>query len=583
MRAHDIIESLLIILQQIREDQDPNDSSASTKVRTLYPICNKLCTDLEYLRQQPALKLDSTVRYIFKYSAELIQYVEGTKAAMAGDDKKKAAEAAVESSQSILISAYVSRVYDIWDKVVESISIASDIGNSIKPLQSSDLGSVTFKQIQGLDNVVQKLIEGFVNPFVFPLLFPKKATGVLFYGLPGTGKTLLAKAAVHELEHKALFFAPPVNVFKGQFEGQTETKIATLFENISTYLDRSASDIDPSRPRKELAILFIDEADSLLGTGREQGDASKQRTVNSFLQYMDGIKSDPRITVFLSTNFPYLIDTAILRRLSLRVHVPLPSERAIEQLVKLELIRHFTVGHIAISKDVDNQMDNLYYLFEKYGTPKLHFKPADLKTVAHGLYTGQISPFPTNSDDDNKNNNQDQEKRLGFAPSDIIKGLQLAFNIAARRAVAKAPPARFLEPLLYGSKPGLNEYDVVDLTKKLHPIIDIDRDLPYIYNTKPQGGYTIQTDVTTENAPYIPPDLAVSYDFRLSDIQHAFNPRQFQNSSKLVDLRRILRWEQGHQIINPVTGREEIDDSDLQLEGTEQQQQQVKEESKTKK
>jgi SpoVK/Ycf46/Vps4 family AAA+-type ATPase len=218
----------------------------------------------------------------------------------------------------------IMEIYQEWVEEVKRDKItAMKMGSSAKPVTGT---GVTFTDIIGMEKEKTNIIAQFVYPYRFPQLFPNKPKGMLMYGLPGTGKTLLVKALASELKNVALF-SPAPSEFKGKYEGETEKKIMAIYKEASNLLnapikkDINGKDI----PKPLLAIIFIDEADTLFGAGRES-DPSKQRTVNTFLQVMDGINTDKRIVTIAATNYPYSIDDAISRRLPVKIFVDMPTD-----------------------------------------------------------------------------------------------------------------------------------------------------------------------------------------------------------------------------------------------------------------
>lgn len=147
-----------------------------------------------------------------------------------------------------------------------------------------------------------------------------------------THNTMLARAATAELGSKVAFYAPSPGELRGKYEGETEKNIAKVFACAQRELDSTS---------KEFAIIFIDEFDSLAGAGRED-DAGMRRSVNSFLQAMDGIKSQPDVSVIAATNFPDSIDEAVLRRFTSRIFVGQPDREAREWLVRASISDAFS-------------------------------------------------------------------------------------------------------------------------------------------------------------------------------------------------------------------------------------------------
>lgn len=237
--------------------------------------------------------------------------------------------------------------YGKWQQELAEHQVAlSQLGLSAEPQVANS--KFAFSKLAGADNEKQQLREGLVYPFKFSRLYPERVTGVLLYGLPGTGKTILVKGLLHEMGSNGVALFPDPASLKGKYEGETEARIQALYASASATLNAtsrydatSGEMVAPPR----FVLIFIDEADSLLGTGRES-DASKQRTVNTFLQLLDGVKTDPRITTIAATNHPNAIDSAIMRRLPLKIEVHLPTRQAREFVIREELARQYNFPNV---------------------------------------------------------------------------------------------------------------------------------------------------------------------------------------------------------------------------------------------
>jgi SpoVK/Ycf46/Vps4 family AAA+-type ATPase len=159
------------------------------------------------------------------------------------------------------------------------------------------------------------------RPDLFPLGWPR---GILFFGPPGCGKTLLAAAIATEIN--ADFFCVDAATVMDKWLGQSEKNVADLFQDA-----RRAS--ANGRP----AIIFIDEVDSLVGI-RADEVGGEVRARNQFLKEMDSIsdKSSPvHVYVVGATNKPWALDEAFIRRFQKRIIVPLPNIEARTELVSI--------------------------------------------------------------------------------------------------------------------------------------------------------------------------------------------------------------------------------------------------------
>ncbi|KAJ1608319.1 katanin p60/fidgetin-like AAA ATPase [Cryptosporidium canis] len=182
---------------------------------------------------------------------------------------------------------------------------------------------ISEKDVIGLEAIKKMLRVKIINPIQRPDLHTglhSAPRGILLFGPPGTGKTMLAKWIASEC--KASFYDVSPGSIMSKFYGETENIIKALFM-ISEYSSPS--------------IIFIDEIDSIFSKRTSKDDDNSIRLKNQFLQMIDGVQSDlSKIVVVIgATNRPDMLDDAALRRLSKRVLVPLPDQEC-----RLEQIRH---------------------------------------------------------------------------------------------------------------------------------------------------------------------------------------------------------------------------------------------------
>ncbi|ETO15595.1 AAA domain protein [Reticulomyxa filosa] len=180
-----------------------------------------------------------------------------------------------------------------------------------------EVPDVSFKDVQGLTGVKLVLYESVVLPQLRPEIFTglrSPTTGLLLFGPPGNGKTLIAKCVARECN--ATFFSISASSITSKFVGDAERIMRTLFS--------IAREKAPS-------IIFIDEIDSLLTARGGQNEAESSRRIKTeFLVQFDGVhkasEAEARMLVIGATNLPHQLDDAVLRRFSKRIMVPLPDE-----------------------------------------------------------------------------------------------------------------------------------------------------------------------------------------------------------------------------------------------------------------
>lgn len=198
--------------------------------------------------------------------------------------------------------------------------------------------SVTMADVAGLDNVKKAITEQIIRPHQNPELYAKFnktiASGILLYGLPGTGKTMVAKAIANEID--AAFFSVKCSDILSKWVGGSEQNVKNLFDSARKY---------------KTAIIFFDEFEAI-GSKREDDDASTKALVPEILAQMQGFKtSKNELLVMAATNRPWMIDSAFLRpgRFGIHIRVDLPDEAA-----RLAIFQN-KLKAIPCSKDLDLQ------------------------------------------------------------------------------------------------------------------------------------------------------------------------------------------------------------------------------------
>jgi len=213
---------------------------------------------------------------------------------------------------------------------------------NIQPLVLSGRSCIYYNDVIGLYKEKAQINSAFISPLMYPNLFPKTSKGILLFGPPGTGKTLLVKAAVNELQRKGgkqvgvFYFAPSPADLKGKYVGETEKKIEEWFTCASYAACQSELNND-CKPTKFISIIFIDEMDSIAGDRSNDPTGLNSNSVNTLLQMMDGISSKENVAVIGVTNYPWTLDSAIIRRFDTQILVGLPKIEEIQELLDYEM------------------------------------------------------------------------------------------------------------------------------------------------------------------------------------------------------------------------------------------------------
>merc|ERR1711981_1348569 len=189
--------------------------------------------------------------------------------------------------------------------------------------------NVSWEDIGGLENVKKELQELVQYPVEHPEKFLKfgmqPSRGVLFYGPPGCGKTLLAKAIANECQANFISIKGPELLT--MWFGESEANVRDIFDKA-----RSAAP----------CVLFFDELDSIAksrGSGLGDAGGAADRVINQMLTEMDGMGAKKNVFIIGATNRPDIIDSAILRpgRLDQLIYIPLPDEDSRKSILKSNL------------------------------------------------------------------------------------------------------------------------------------------------------------------------------------------------------------------------------------------------------
>ncbi|XP_017761358.1 PREDICTED: spastin isoform X2 [Eufriesea mexicana] len=188
--------------------------------------------------------------------------------------------------------------------------------------------AVHWEDIAGQETAKQALQEMVILPSLRPELFTglrTPARGLLLFGPPGNGKTLLARAVATQCN--ATFFSISAASLTSKYVGEGEKLVRALFT--------IARELQPS-------VIFIDEVDSLLSERRDNEHEASRRLKTEFLVEFDGLPCNPeeRVLVMAATNRPQELDEAALRRFTKRVYVTLPDLRTRIMLLKRLLAKH---------------------------------------------------------------------------------------------------------------------------------------------------------------------------------------------------------------------------------------------------
>ena len=274
----------------------------------------------------------------------LKQFAEITHGFVGADLSALAKEAAMTLLRRIYPDMKLEEDQPIPTEVLEKLIVAKkDFIEALKVVRPSALREVLIEvpnvkwgDIGGLDTVRQELVEAVEWPLKHPQIFTrmgiKPPKGILLYGPPGSGKTLLAKAVANESKSNFILVKGPELLSK--WVGESEKAVRKIFEK--------ARQTSPT-------IIFFDEIDSLAPRRGAGSDSHvTERVVNQLLTEMDGLIELDDIVILAATNRPDIVDTALLRpgRFDRIVLVPAPTEKAREEIFKIH------IKGMPITKDV---------------------------------------------------------------------------------------------------------------------------------------------------------------------------------------------------------------------------------------
>lgn len=187
---------------------------------------------------------------------------------------------------------------------------------------------IRFVDIAGLEDLKRtvrlQIIEPFLKPGIFAKFKKRAGGGVLLYGPPGCGKTMLARAVATECN--AEFISVGISDVLNMWIGESERQLAALFDKARH-----------SRP----CVLFFDEIDALAYARSKANSEHTRQVVNEFLAQLDGFGADNQgVLILAATNMPWDVDSAMKRpgRFSRSVFVPPPDIEARQKIIELKLI-----------------------------------------------------------------------------------------------------------------------------------------------------------------------------------------------------------------------------------------------------
>ncbi|KAL9141831.1 hypothetical protein ABFS82_14G130800 [Erythranthe guttata] len=323
-------DEIALVEWKIQLDRDIEIMKSKSNIASILSVLNRIglsCPDLDTLCiKDQALNSESVEKIVgWALSHHFMHFYE------ASPEESKFVISIESIRYGLNILQGIQNENKSSKKSLKDVATENDFEKKLlaEVIPPGDIG-VSFDDIGALENVKETLKELVMLPLQRPELFTKgqltkPCKGILLFGPPGTGKTMLAKAVATEAG--ANFINISMSSITSKWFGEGEKYVKAVFS--------LASKIAPS-------VVFVDEVDSMLGRRENPGEHEAMRKMkNEFMVNWDGLrtKDKERVLVLAATNRPFDLDEAVIRRLPRRLMVNLPDAQNREKILKVILAK----------------------------------------------------------------------------------------------------------------------------------------------------------------------------------------------------------------------------------------------------
>ncbi|MHA1322559.1 MAG: CDC48 family AAA ATPase [Candidatus Helarchaeota archaeon] len=291
-----------------------------------------------------------------------------------------------------------------------------EISTEVSPI-AKGVPLVTYEDIGGLDDAIQRIREMVELPAKFPELFstlgidPPK--GILLHGPPGCGKTLLAKAVANESDANFITLNGPEIMSK--FYGQSEERLREIFREAE---------------KKAPSIIFIDEIDSIAPKREEVTGEVERRVVAQLLALMDGMKGRGRVIIIGATNRPNALDPALRRpgRFDREIEIGIPDKKG-----RREILQIHTRG-MPLESDVD---------LEEIANHLHGFVGADIAALTREAAMNTLRKILPEINLEEQRISEDVLRKLRVTKEDFQQAIQMIEPSAMREVLIEVPDVKW--------------------------------------------------------------------------------------------------------------------------------------------